>query len=137
MPESTLFENRANELPTTGSAEGVPTVGHSVLGTRYSSLTARLHPGALAAHLLLSVFFTWPLALNFLPGAGTLMPGYMLEDRDQNLWNLWWVSRAVLGGHNPFVTDMIWYPTPISLYYHTLNVFNGLLAVALLQAVSL
>jgi len=91
----------------------------------------------LATHVLLSVFFTWPLALNFLPGAGTLVPGYMLEDRDQILWNLWWVSRAVLGGHNPFVTDLIWYPTPISLYYHTLNVFNGLLAVPLLQVFSL
>src|SRR5439155_9886966 len=52
-------------------------------------------------------------------------------------WNLWWVRRAVLSGHNPFVTDMIWYPTPVSLYYHTLNAFNGLLAIPLLQFFSL
>jgi hypothetical protein len=56
----------------------------------------------------------------------------MIEDRDQNLWNLWWVREAVLQGRNPFVTDMIWYPTGVTLYYHTLNVFNGLLAIPLL-----
>lgn len=97
----------------------------------------RWHLGALLAHLGLSIIFTWPLALNFLPGAGTLVPGVMLEDRDQNLWNLWWVRHALFEGRNPFVTDMIWYPTPVSLYYHTLNVFNGLISVPLLSVFSL
>lgn len=88
-------------------------------------------------HVALSVIFTWPLVLNFLPGAGALIPGVMLEDRDQNLWNLWWVRYALSEGHNPFVTNMLWYPTPVSLYYHTLNVFNGLLAIPLLSFFSL
>jgi hypothetical protein len=91
----------------------------------------------LLAHLGLSIVFTWPLVLNFLPGSGTLVPGVMLEDRDQNLWNLWWVRHALFDGRNPFVTDLIWYPTPVSLYYHTLNVFNGLMAVPLLSVFSL
>ncbi|MFL5734362.1 MAG: hypothetical protein ACJ78Q_14340, partial [Chloroflexia bacterium] len=106
-------------------------------GVRRSALTGNLHLWVLPAHLVLAIFFTWPLALNLMPGAGSLVPGYMQEDIDQNLWNLWWVRQAVLGGHNPFVTDMIWYPTPVSLYYHTLNVFNGLLAIPLLQFFSL
>ncbi len=97
----------------------------------------RLHLRALLAHLILSLFFTWPLVLNFLPGSGTLVPGTMLEDRDQNLWNLWWVHNALLRGHNPFVTDMLYYPTPVSLYYHTLNIFNGLIAFPLLSVFSL
>jgi hypothetical protein len=42
------------------------------------------------------------------------------------------VGQAVSTGHNPFVTDFIWYPTPVSLYYHTLNLFNGLLVLPLL-----
>lgn len=88
-------------------------------------------------HLGLSILFTWPLVLNFLPGSGTTVPGFMREDRDQNLWNLWWTREALLGGHNPFVTDMIWYPTPISLYYHTLNVFNGILSVPLMTVFNL
>lgn len=105
----------------------------------HSGVTAwhRWHLGALLVHIGLSLIFTWPLALNFLPGAGTAVPGVMLEDRDQNLWNLWWVRYALLHGHNPFVTNMLWYPTPVSLYYHTLNVYNGLMAVPLLQFFSL
>jgi hypothetical protein len=105
--------------------------------TPRESLWRRWHLGALLMHLGLAILFTWPLVLNFLPGAGTTVPGFMREDRDQNLWNLWWTREALLGGHNPFVTDMIWYPTPISLYYHTLNVFNGLLAVPLMSVFSL
>jgi hypothetical protein len=93
--------------------------------------------GALLAHVALSALFTWPLVLNFLPGAGPLVPGTLIVDRDQNLWNLWWVRYALLHVRNPFVTDFIWYPTGVSLYFHTLNVFNGLLAVPLLAVFSL
>ncbi|HUP27780.1 MAG TPA: hypothetical protein VM409_05040 [Chloroflexia bacterium] len=75
--------------------------------------------------------------LNFLPGARAATPGLIVVDRDQNLWNLWWVRFALLHGHNPFVTDVIYYPTPVSLYFHTLNNFNGLLAVPLLSLFSL
>src|SRR5688500_17180215 len=97
----------------------------------------RVHLIAILWHILLSLFFTWPLALNILPGAPPRTPGIIVVDRDQNLWNLWWVRHALLQGQNPFVTDVIWYPTPVSLYYHTLNVFNGLLAVPLLSVFSL
>jgi len=102
-----------------------------------TGLWRRWHLGALVAHVGLSIFFTWPLALNLLPWSETMLPGVMLEDRDQNLWNLWWVRHALLEGRNPFVTDFIWYPTGVSLYYHTLNVFNGLLAIPLLSVFSL
>jgi hypothetical protein len=102
-----------------------------------TSLWYRWHLGGLLAEIVLSVLFTWPLVLNFLPGSGTMVPGFMREDRDQNLWNLWWVRHAILGGHNPFVTDMIWYPTPVTLYYHTLAVFNGILATPLMFVFSL
>ena len=102
-----------------------------------SNLWQRWHLGALLAHALLTAFFTWPLLLNFLPGADALTPGLIIEDRDQNLWNLWWVREAVLSGRNPFVTDYIYHPDGVSLYFHTLNVFNGLLAVPLLSIFSL
>ncbi len=97
----------------------------------------RLHLGALPAHLVLTTLFTWPLLLDLLPGSGSVTPGTIVEDRDQNLWNLWWVSNALFRGRNPYITDMIYYPTPISLYYHTLNPFNGLLAAPLLPLFSL
>jgi hypothetical protein len=85
----------------------------------------------------LTAFFTWPLLISLLSGAGNVTPGIIIEDRDQNLWNLWWVREAVLSWHNPFVTDYIYHPEGVSLYFHTLNVFNGLLAVPLLSLFSL
>ncbi len=97
----------------------------------------RTHLGAFAAHIVLSIFFTWPLVLNLFPGSPARTPGIIVVDRDQNLWNLWWVRHALMHGQNPFVTDVIWYPTPVSLYYHTLNIFNGLVAVPLLSVFSL
>src|SRR5947207_2629608 len=125
------------QSPSTQTAH-VPDTGwraklapRSVLRGRLAYTWERLRLGALLAHVFLSVLFTWPLVLNFIPGAAAKIPGFMVVDGDQNLWNLWWVRRAVLSGHNPFVTDMIWYPTPVSLYYHTLNAFNGLLAIPL------
>ena len=97
----------------------------------------RFHMGALLAHVGLTLVFTWPLALNFFPGSTHLTPGTLTVDRDQNLWNLWWVGQAITNGQNPFVTDYIWYPTPVSLYYHTLNLFNGLLVFPFLGIFSL
>jgi len=91
------------------------------------NLRARLHPGALLLHLVLAAFFTWPLVLG-LSGNG-MTPGTIVEDRDQNLWNLWWTKTALLSLHNPFQTDMIYWPTGVSLQFHTLNVFNGLVSI--------
>ncbi len=79
-------------------------------------------------HLALTLLFTWPLVANFV----TATPGFMLEDRDQNLWNLWWVSHAIASLQNPYHTNLIYYPTGVSLYFHTLAPFNGLLAVPLI-----
>jgi len=82
----------------------------------------------LLGYLLLTLLFTWPLALHF----GDRTPGFMLEDRDQNLWNLWWVSKSLTGLHNPYQSSFIYWPDGVSLLFHTLHPFNGLLAVVLL-----
>jgi hypothetical protein len=85
---------------------------------------------ALLAHLLLSLFYTWPLALDLFSGAAT--PGTIVEDRNQNLWNLWWAKTALLDLHtNPFHTDWIYWPDGVSLQFHTLNIFNGLFSIPL------
>ena len=53
-------------------------------------------------------------------------------DGYENLWNDYWVRHALLDLHrNPFFTDYIYYPTGISLRYHTLNPLNGLFALPL------
>jgi hypothetical protein len=68
---------------------------------------------------------TFPLVTKFtsaIPGDGF--------DGWQNYWNLWWVKKALLDlGTNPFFCDYVYYPTGASLYFHTLNIFNGLFTV--------
>ncbi|HMA38036.1 MAG TPA: hypothetical protein VKY74_26540 [Chloroflexia bacterium] len=89
---------------------------------------ARLHLGGLLVHGLLAVLFTWPLVLDL--GGNGLTPGTMVEDRNQNLWNLWWVKTALLDLHtNPFHSDWIYWPDGVSLQFHTLNIFNGLVSI--------
>ncbi len=90
----------------------------------------------LLLHCTLAIFYTWPLLLNF--GGNGLTPGTIVEDRDQNLWNLWWVKTALLDLHtDPFHTDRMYWPTGVSLQFHTLNPFNGLISIPFQPFVSL
>lgn len=59
------------------------------------------------------------------------------EDGYQNIWNLWWVNKAVVDLHQlPWYTTYLHYPTGTTLIAHTLAPFNGFLGV-LLQACGL
>jgi hypothetical protein len=92
---------------------------------RPASLFARTHVAAILGYVVLALVMTFPLALNFLstiPGDGF--------DGLQNYWNLWWVRRALLDlSTNPFFTYELYYPNGVSLYFHTLNIFNGLVSL--------
>lgn len=65
---------------------------------------------------------TWPMASQVqraIPGDGF--------DGWQNYWNLWWLKIALVDRiQNPYVTDLLYHPTGVGLYFHTLNPFNGL-----------
>ena len=80
------------------------------------------HGLVLLAYTALTAAMTYPLILQFaqaIPGDGF--------DGWQNFWNLWWVRVALIEqGSNPIFTNMLYYPTGVSLAFHTLNVFNGL-----------
>jgi hypothetical protein len=76
-------------------------------------------------HFLLTCLFTYPLILR----VGDSLPGMLLEDRDQNIWNLWWVRYSLLHFKNPFHTDFIYYPDGVSLYFHTLNFMNAVVSL--------
>ncbi len=95
--------------------------------------SVRLNLYSLVGYLLLTLIMTYPLVLNFnkaIPGDGF--------DGWQNYWNLWWVKRALVDlGENPFFTNYLYYPTGVSLYFHTLNIFNGLLTLPLQSLFSL
>ena len=93
----------------------------------------REHLCALAAYALLTLLFTYPIVFQLsthLPGDG--------GDTNVFIWNLWWVRKAVTQLHaNPFWTDYIFYPEGVSLVFHTLVPFNGLLGIPLQAFASL
>lgn len=79
------------------------------------------HLLALVLYTAVTVVFTWPLAL-YLTDA---IPGDSF-DGWQNYWNLWWMRQALVERiTNPLFTDLLYHPTGVSLYFHTLNPFNG------------
>lgn len=56
----------------------------------------------------------------------------------QNVWNLWWVNKAVTQLHcSPWFTRHLHFPHGTTLVGHTLNPFNGFLAIPLLRFISL
>ena len=82
----------------------------------------RHHLYALLGYLALALLMTYPLIRDFsqaIPGDGF--------DGWQNVWNLWWIKRALLVDVNsPYFTRFVDYPDGVYLYFHTLNIFNGL-----------
>jgi len=75
------------------------------------------------AYLGLALAATYPLVKfmnSRLIGSG---------DSAQFLWNLWWVREALQHGDGRlFYSSLIYYPDGVSLAYHTVSPFNGLLA---------
>ena len=79
----------------------------------------------LLLYLLLAVVMTWPLLTHFT----TAIPGDSF-DGWQNYWNLWWVKVALVDQlHSPLFTPLLYAPTGVGLYFHTLNPFNGALTL--------
>ena len=51
-----------------------------------------------------------------------------------NVWNLWWTNKAITELHqSPWHTTFLYYPYGTSLLPHTLNPFNGILAIVLMR----
>ncbi len=84
-----------------------------------------IHLAVLLAYGALTVIMTWPMAAQFtvaIPGDGF--------DGWQNYWNLWWMKVALVQRiTNPFTTDILYAPTGVGLYFHTLNPLNGLMTL--------
>src|SRR4051794_28977413 len=90
-----------------------------------SILYGLLLPATLYA--LLYYAFSYPLIHRFSTDyfCGT-------EDGYQNIWNLWWVNKAVTDLHtSPWYTTYLHYPTGTTLIAHTLCPFNGFLGIPL------
>ena len=89
----------------------------------------------------------WIPALLYLAIFLILNPGFLTHfsthfafsgpDGFQNIWNLWWVDRSVSGGHLPWHTTLLHHPFGTTLLGHTLNPFNGFIAIPLLKVLTL
>ncbi len=86
----------------------------------------------LSLYLLLTLIMTYPIA--FSPGEH-----YSIHnDYLQGLWNFWWFRESLVElGRNPYFTDYLFYPTGISLAFHTLSITNAAMALPLLSVVDL
>ncbi len=65
---------------------------------------------------------------------------YFADDGDgfQNVWNIWWVNKAVTELNQlPWFTRFLYAPHGTSLLAHTLNPFNGFVCIPLLRFLSL
>ncbi len=89
-----------------------------------------MHLAVFLGYLLLGVIWTWPLALNF--GTGVIQKGGLPIDAGQGVWNLWWTRSMLLLGDNPFVTQHLFFPLELNLFYQTLSLPNALLAASVL-----
>jgi len=102
-------------------------------GRRVLGRAGQMVAGPLAFYFGAFCLLTWPLitkfATHFFADTG---------DGLQNVWNLWWVNKAVTElGKLPWHTEYLHYPFGISLVGHTLNPFNGFVAIPLLRVLSL
>jgi hypothetical protein len=78
----------------------------------------------LVLYFALAILMTLPLALYLtraVPGNGV--------DSWVNMWNLWWLRRALIHGDDPYFTPMLYYPQGASLLLHTLNPINFLITL--------
>jgi len=81
---------------------------------------------ALLFYVLLTLLFLYPIPFE-LGRVVSIAPDTFL-----NLWNFWWVKKALLDLHtSPYFTDYIFYPTGTSLVFQTFSPYNALLAIPL------
>jgi len=90
------------------------------------SQAIRFHSISLAICLAGAIVFTLPGSLS--PQSALL--GYS-GDNFQHAWFLWYFARAVTHLHNPFYTNLIYYPATVNLSWSTLDPLAGLLALPL------
>lgn len=88
-------------------------------------------------YLVCFLLLTWPLPLS-LATHYIADTGDFCQDAEHNLWNMWWVNKAVTELHQPiWYTDFLHYPHGTTLLGHTLNPFNGFAGILLQKFMTL
>jgi hypothetical protein len=113
-------------------APDVPTVNQDrSTGILFRSIALAVFPSLF--YLIIFCLYTYPLFFYF-------STHFFADQGDglQNVWNLWWVNKAITQSHQlPWHTSFLHYPNGVSLLGSTLNPFNGFMGVVLLKALTL
>jgi hypothetical protein len=75
-----------------------------------------------------ALLFSFPLGFHIADSVALTRGG----DAWLHIWDLWWLNKSLVDLHqNPYYTNYILFPTGLNLYYHSLDLFNGLLSIPL------
>ncbi len=89
----------------------------------------RPHAIALGVYTLLALIVTWPLPLQLGERIIANEPGQV--DGYLGIWNIWWTARAITGLQDPYFTPLLFWPQGLDLFWQTLSLPQGLLALPL------
>lgn len=85
------------------------------------------HALALLVYTLLALVVTFPLPLHLGERIIANQPGQV--DGYLGIWNVWWTAQALTTGQNPFVTPLLFHPQGLDLFWQTLSLPQGVLAL--------
>src|SRR5215472_17083815 len=71
--------------------------------------------------LLIAFLFTLLMIHNYVVPLNSLLytTGIKGQDCGQMIWNIWFANEAITSGHNPFSTNLLFYPLGANLAHHT------------------
>jgi hypothetical protein len=114
------------EIGTFGDAAAQSSSGRNETELVSGGSARQNHVVAFSLCLLLGFAFTLPGSLS--PSSSLLgYPG----DNFQHAWFLWHFARAVCHAHNPFYTNLLFYPGRVTLAWSTTDPLAGLIALPL------
>ena len=96
-------------------------------------------PGSAELVVIPLIFYLVCFYLLTFPQLHQFSTHYFTDEGDGlgNIWNLWWTNKAITELHqSPWHTTFLYYPYGTSLLPHTLNPFNGVLAIVLMRLMS-
>jgi hypothetical protein len=70
---------------------------------------------------------TYPMPLHLGERVIANEPGQV--DAYLGIWNVWWTARALTTGQSPFVTPLLFHPQGLDLFWQTISVPQGLVAL--------
>ena len=87
---------------------------------------------ALGVYTLLALLVTYPMPLKLwrqiIANESGQVDGYL------GIWNIWWTAQALVRLQNPFATPLLFHPQGLDLFWQTLSLPQGLLALPLTLA---